>query len=158
MKFLWMRKIIESAISNWFIFISGIYGWIFFPPGWTSVNSTNSWESMRETVGDYNYFALAMFLIMHFCVSVGVSWIPYVMMFELFPFKWVQPNQYKHMQIPVTYLRFTMIFRSRSFYCGITGAENQLFAFIATKTYFDLERIFSLPGVICFYAVLGVLG
>lgn len=71
----------------------GIYGWVFFPRGWTSLdigsgNSTDSnLESIRETVGVYNYFALAMFLIMQFCVSVGVSSIPYFMMSEVFPFK-----------------------------------------------------------------------
>lgn len=115
--------------------ISGIYGWIYFPSGWSStVDDANRLESIRQTVGAVNYFALAMFLIMHFCVSVGISSIPYIMMYEIFPFK------------------------SRSFYCGLAGAENQLFAFIATKTYFDFERIFSLPGVICFYGVLGVIG
>lgn len=35
---------------------------------------------------------------------------------------------------------------------------NQLFAFIATKTYFDLERLFSLPGVITFYSLIGLVG
>lgn len=45
--------------------------------------------SIRQTVGIYNYFALAMFLIMQFCVSVGVSSVPYFLLFEVFPFKWV---------------------------------------------------------------------
>lgn len=70
----------------------GIYGWLYFPRGWTSVDiSTNdgmkNLESIRETVGAYNYFALAMFLIMQFCVSVGVSSIPYFLLSEVFPFK-----------------------------------------------------------------------
>lgn len=75
------------------ISILGIYGWIFFPRGWTSldIGSSNSidgnLESIRKTVGGYNYFALAMFLIMQFCVSVGVSSVPYFMMSEVFPFK-----------------------------------------------------------------------
>lgn len=50
------------------------------------------------------------------------------------------------------------IFRSRAFYCGIVGTLNQLFAFIATKTYYDLERWFSLSGVVCFYGVISVFG
>lgn len=48
--------------------------------------------------------------------------------------------------------------RSRSFYCALAGAENQLFAFVATKTYYDFERLLSLPGVIFFYGAIGVIG
>lgn len=48
-------------------------------------------------------------------------------------------------------------FKSRSFYCGIVAAENQLLAFFATKTYYDLEAWLSLPGVILFYGMLGAI-
>lgn len=85
---------------TWLIYsaFSGIYGWIFLPSGWLSIDvgasngttTTNvALESIHQTVGAYNYFALAMFLIMQFCVSVGVSSVPYFLLSEVFPFKWV---------------------------------------------------------------------
>lgn len=68
--------------------LTGIYGWIFFPSGWSSDGLTiESQNWIRETVGGYNYFALIMFLIMQFCISIGVSCVPYIVMSEIFPFK-----------------------------------------------------------------------
>ncbi|XP_055301619.1 facilitated trehalose transporter Tret1-like isoform X2 [Sitodiplosis mosellana] len=93
-----------------------------------------SLESIRHSVGHYNYFALAMFVTMQFCISVGVSSIPYFLMSEIFPFK------------------------SRTFCCGLAGIENQVFAFIAIKTYYNFESWLSLPGVICLYGVIAVVG
>ncbi|XP_031639275.1 facilitated trehalose transporter Tret1-like [Contarinia nasturtii] len=130
------RIYLYSMVGNFVsCFGLSIYGWVFFPRGWTSVGTNDSdLESIRESVGVYNYFALAMFLIMQFCISIGVSSIPYFLQGEIFPFK------------------------SRTFCCSLTGMENQLFAFVATKTFYDFERWLSLPGVIGFYGVIAVLG
>lgn len=49
-------------------------------------------------------------------------------------------------------------FRSRSFCCGLAGVLLQIFAFTPTKTYYDLENLMSIPGVICFYGVIAVVG
>lgn len=69
------------VFKYFFCFPTGIYGYNFFPSGWSSFekysNVTNS-EYMQEIVGNWNYFALAMFLIMQFCISLGVSSIPMV--------------------------------------------------------------------------------
>ncbi|XP_055301620.1 facilitated trehalose transporter Tret1-like [Sitodiplosis mosellana] len=112
-----------------------IYGWIFFPSGWSSNGITSdSLNSIRETVGNYNYFALVLFVMMQFCISIAVSFVPYIIMSEVFPFK------------------------SRTFCCALAGVENQIFAFVATKTYYDLESWLSLPGAICFYGVVAVIG
>lgn len=35
---------------------------------------------------------------------------------------------------------------------------NYALAFVASKTYYDLEMALTLPGVICFYGVVGLLG
>lgn len=71
----------------------GIYGFKFFPSGWSSfephsnITSHSNSEYMQEVVGNYSYFALAMFLIMQFFICYGVSSIPNIMMSEVFPFK-----------------------------------------------------------------------
>lgn len=59
-----------------------------------------------------------------------------------------------------TFLQYNIIFlfRSRAFASGLAAAANYILAFFATKTYFDLEMLLSLPGVICFYGVIGVIG
>ncbi|XP_055306844.1 facilitated trehalose transporter Tret1-like, partial [Sitodiplosis mosellana] len=130
------RIYLWSMVGNFVsCFGLSIYGWIFFPAGWSSIGlAAESLESIRYSVGHYNYFALVMFLIMQFCISVGVSSIPFIMMCEVFPFK------------------------SRAFCCSLVLVESQLFAFIATKTYYDFERWLSLPGVIGFYGIIAVLG
>ncbi|XP_031639278.1 facilitated trehalose transporter Tret1-like [Contarinia nasturtii] len=129
---IYLFSMIGNAIS---CFGLSIYGWILFPAGWTSVGMTSSsLKLIQETVGTYNYFALAMFLLMQFCISVGVSSIPFIIMCEVFPFK------------------------SRAFCCSLAMVESQFFAFVATKTYYDFERLLTLPGVIGFYGVIAVFG
>lgn len=41
---------------------------------------------------------------------------------------------------------------------GIAAAMNYLFAFVATKTYLDLEMTLSMPGVTLFYCIISVIG
>lgn len=59
-----------------------IYGFKFFPSGWssydsnTNITSRSNAEFIEETVGNWSYFALAMFLIMQFSISLGGSSIP----------------------------------------------------------------------------------
>lgn len=54
-----------------------VYGYAFFPANWSSVETSsaeaaNKNELIREIVGDWNYFALVMFLLMQFFLSVGL--------------------------------------------------------------------------------------
>lgn len=74
----------------------GVYGFVLLPLGWNSVSDdaasttivlTESLEQIRHVVGDWNYFALAMFVIMQFSVALGVSSVPYILMSEVFPFR-----------------------------------------------------------------------
>lgn len=109
-----------SLILNW----TAIYGFAFFPADWTSYD-TGKHHIIKDVVGNWNYFALSMFLFMQFFLSVGVSSVPYFLVYELFPFK------------------------SRSSYCSLVSALNQLFAFVAAKTYYNSENLLSLPGTIC---------
>lgn len=41
---------------------------------------------------------------------------------------------------------------------GIAAAVNYLLAFVATKTYLDLEMTLSMPGVTLFYCIISVIG
>lgn len=62
-----------------------LYGYRFFPVGWTSMTTPD--VSIQEVTGDYSYFALAMFTSMQFCISLAVALVPCMLMFEVFPFK-----------------------------------------------------------------------
>lgn len=82
-----MQKIDEISNS-----ISGIYGFVFFPRGWTSFRkypheSTNSYEFIRGIVGNYSYLALGLILTMQFATKIGVSGLPHMFASEIFPFK-----------------------------------------------------------------------
>lgn len=41
---------------------------------------------------------------------------------------------------------------------GLTAASNYLLAFVATKTYFNLETSLSMPGVTSFYCFIAFIG
>lgn len=53
---------------------------------------------------------------------------------------------------------FVLILRSRGIATGITAAGSYVMAFIASKTYYNLESFLSLPGVSMLYACIGVIG
>lgn len=48
--------------------------------------------------------------------------------------------------------------RSRGLATGISAALNYVFAFIATKTYLNVERDLGLPGAPWFYAAFAIFG
>lgn len=50
------------------------------------------------------------------------------------------------------------LFRSRGIATGVTAAGCYVMAFIASKTYYNLETFLSLPGVSMFYAIVGLIG
>lgn len=48
--------------------------------------------------------------------------------------------------------------KTRSMATGFTSAVGNIEAFLAIKTFYDLERWTSLPGTFSIYAILGTLG
>lgn len=64
----------------------GIYGFVFLPPGWTSLNHYETNE-IHEMVGNYGYLALVLVFIMQFCTKMGVGGATLLLVGEVFPFK-----------------------------------------------------------------------
>lgn len=158
----------------YFVLSIGVYGFVLLPLGWNSAHDittifTNDSEYIRNIVGDWNYFALAMLMIMQFCVAIGVSSVPYLLMGEVFPFRYVDKIDgnrrfffwknaiFIDLQWMLKWF-ILKLFRTRAFYCGICGAINQVFAFVSAKMYYDFERWLSLPGVVLLYGILAVIG
>lgn len=74
--------------------IAGIYGFVFFPTGWTSFRkydyeSADKYEFIRGVVGNYSYLALVLILTMQFAAKIGVTGLPHMFASEVFPFKYV---------------------------------------------------------------------
>lgn len=74
-----------------------------FPSGWSSFKTTSSNETslnstmvLRESMGNYNYVALALLLIMQFFVTIGITTIPFMLTGEVYPFKYSHnlPNRF----------------------------------------------------------------
>lgn len=107
-----------------------IYAFNTFPPGWTSFDI----HSETSHVTNMGYIPMVLFFMLAFFTSVGVLPVPWILLSEVFPF------------------------RNRSLACGITAALHYVMSFVTTKTYFNLESAFSLPGVILFYGVMGAIG
>lgn len=53
---------------------------------------------------------------------------------------------------------FNDTFRSRGIATGVSAALNYIFAFLATKTYRNIEAIFGIPGATWFYASFAIAG
>ncbi|XP_062561783.1 facilitated trehalose transporter Tret1-like [Armigeres subalbatus] len=107
-----------------------VYAYNVFPPGWSSSDAHTS----VNTANGLNYLAMFLFFTLAFATSVGVHPVPWILLSEVFPFK------------------------NRSLACAITAALNYTMTFVTTKTYFNLESSFSLPGVILFYGICGSIG
>lgn len=72
----------------------GIFGFTLFPSGWNSFqtaynnnNNNTSAIDLHESIGNYNYIALALLLIMQFFVTIGITTIPFMLTGEVYPFK-----------------------------------------------------------------------
>lgn len=72
--------------------LSGVYGFILLPFGWTSFNTStnatnNNFDTIKESVGDYGYIAFVLFLVLQFAHKIGVHALARAVMGEVFPFK-----------------------------------------------------------------------
>lgn len=69
--------------------VTGIYGFILFPPGWTTFgdHTPETYKYIRQIVGNYSYLALALILLMQFAAKFGVYGLPNVYNSESFPMK-----------------------------------------------------------------------
>lgn len=117
----------------------GAYGFVFFPLGWTSFKNDPNEPAkdpgkIRQMVGNFNFIALGLVLLAKFCGKAGTDVMSFFYVGEVYPFK------------------------MRSFLCGLSLASSYILASIATKTYYNLEMAFSLPGAILLYGVNSVVG
>lgn len=76
---------------------------------------------------------LILFIMLWFSTT-GIVLVPFMLLSELYSFK------------------------SRCFAAGIIAATNYIISFCATKTFYDIEKCFSLPTALCFYGVIGAIG
>uniref|UniRef100_A0A6M2DHG4 Putative permease of the major facilitator superfamily protein n=1 Tax=Xenopsylla cheopis TaxID=163159 RepID=A0A6M2DHG4_XENCH len=97
--------------------------------------STDS--QLPPELGQYQesaWMPLVLFIGLAFFMSVGVSPIPWIMLSEVFPYQ------------------------TRGMASGTTAALNYVVAFVATKSYLDLERLLGLEGMFYAFAVVSFLG
>lgn len=79
--------------THLFHFLLGVYGFIFFPPGWSSFKQHSHAESMTELgeihmkVGRYGYLALICIAMMQFFTKMGISGASLLLVAEVFPLK-----------------------------------------------------------------------
>lgn len=117
----------------------GIYGFAFFPLGWTSFKKhpnepPKDFLSIRQRVGSYSYLIPIIFMTMRFLSKTSIDCMTSMYVGEVFPFK------------------------LRSFLCGIAVASDYLLFSISTKIYFTIEMWLSLPGANLFYGFIGFIG
>ncbi|XP_035776350.1 facilitated trehalose transporter Tret1-like [Anopheles albimanus] len=131
-KFVGKRKLALMSMTVTALSCIGlsIYAFNSLPAGWTSFDI----HADTSHVSSKGYIPMVLFFMLAFFTSVGVLPVPWILLSEVFPF------------------------RNRSLACGITAALHYVMSFVTTKTYFNLESSLSLPGVILFYGVMGLIG
>lgn len=67
-----------------YLHFAGVYAYQYLPPGTSSFNEQTV-ENVNST--EISYYPMALFLIMQFCTSIGVSSVPNMLISEMFPFK-----------------------------------------------------------------------
>lgn len=80
---------IEKNSFPIFLFDTGVFGYIFFPLGWTSFENKNPerYEYIQSVVGNYGYLALGLLLLMQFGARFGIFGLPQTYLGEVFPLK-----------------------------------------------------------------------
>lgn len=84
-------KIMESIMID--SLFAGVYGFMELPVGKSSFQydaanqTTNALDITEDSSDQHRYFAMMIFMLMQFCVTMGVSSIPNIMLGEVFPFK-----------------------------------------------------------------------
>lgn len=138
---------------------TGIYGFVYLPLDSTSFDiNTNSTQHL-ENVSAIQYFPIVAFNILQFLGNFGVSAIPNMMMCEVFPFKLVDTFEYHLIFENDLNEHFFFIFiRSKAFATGIVATIYYFSIFFASKTYYMLEVLLTLPGLSILYACMGVVG
>lgn len=76
---------------------------------------------------------LILFILLQL-FTVGIVLVPFMLLGEMFPAK------------------------IRGLVTGITTAILNIFTFVATKSFFDLENWLNLPSAMSIYAVCGIIG
>lgn len=85
-------KIKNIQIHAYVLFLKGFYGISQLPFGYTTFNRKADETSPIES----SYFPLSMFVLMGFGNAVGVVSVPWMLMSELFPFKYVNCKHFKN--------------------------------------------------------------
>lgn len=83
-----------------------------------------------------------------------VSWMDEYIEFE----KWIVSFAYICLISMFHCFFFLSNFRARGMAAGISAAINYIMAFVATKTYYNLEMLLSMPGITLFYCVIASMG
>ncbi|XP_055325703.1 facilitated trehalose transporter Tret1-like isoform X2 [Sitodiplosis mosellana] len=116
------------------LFGLGIYGFVYLPLESTSFDINLNSTHVDENAPAIQYFPIVAFQMLQCLGNFGVSSIPNMMLSEVFPFK------------------------SKAFATGIVGALFYLSMFLASKSFYALEVLLTLPGLSIFYGFLGVVG
>lgn len=127
---------------------SGIYGFLYLPSGYSSFDHSHPDTNQADPHG---YIPLILITLWTFCFSAGVWTLPWMLLSEVFPFKYVK-SLIRIIDLFQIYLK--SIHRSRGMATGLSAALNYLLGFVSTKSYYDLEMFLSMPGVTLFYCII----
>lgn len=111
--------------------LAATLAYVIFPPEYTSFESHLA-HPLRPCVA--NTMAMYMFFSLAFFTNLGMYPVTFTLLSEIFPF------------------------RTRGIATGLAVAISYLFSFTSVKTFLNLERTLSIPGVFALYGSVSVVG
>lgn len=110
---------------------TAVLAYVIFPPGYSTFESHLS-HPLRPCAA--NTLVMYMFFSLAFFTNLGMYPVTFTLLSEIFPF------------------------RTRGIATGLAVAISYLFSFTSVKTFLDLERMLSIPGVFALYGSVSVVG
>lgn len=139
-----------AIILNYF---PGIYGFLYLPP---NVKSFQHTEMLMETHTTSVIPLILLILLQLF--TVGIVLVPFMLLGEMFPAKVRGLITGKRKFRKKIGINEKFVKRQFEIITGITTAILNIFTFVATKSFFDLENWLNLPSAMWIYALFGFIG
>ncbi|XP_055307472.1 facilitated trehalose transporter Tret1-like, partial [Sitodiplosis mosellana] len=128
-KFTGKRKLYLTMLTGVFLcaaIVAG-YGFLVLPSGYNSFDQSQHFSLENQSLAYIPFIAI---FVWSFCSYCGVNSLAWQLLSEVFPYK------------------------TRGAATGLTAALNYVLCFISTKIYYNLEMMFSLPGVALFNCII----
>lgn len=140
---------------------SAIYGFLYLPAG------IKSYSAKTPKLSEESLIPLILFCTMRFCTTITLM-VTAIRKLKQNDFlqriffasfsKFFNITIFLHLQIPYAMLSELFSLKARSMATAVATGLNNILAFIAIKSFYNLEKWFDLPSTMGVYCAIGFIG